>query len=50
MPFHQKMPVKLRAITPQDVKTWSKLFPLLQKSGFIKTTPKNPAALFVVTK
>jgi ABC-type taurine transport system substrate-binding protein len=45
-----KMPVKLRAITPQDVKTWSKLFPLLQKSGFIKTAPKNPTALFVVTK
>ena len=45
-----KMPVKLRAITPQDVKTWSKLFPLLQKSGFIKTVPKNPTALFVVTK
>jgi ABC-type nitrate/sulfonate/bicarbonate transport system substrate-binding protein len=46
----QKMPVKLRAITPQDVKSWAKIFPLLQKSGFIKTAPKNPASLFVVTK
>jgi len=46
----QKMPAKLRAITPQDVKTWTKLFPLLQKSGFIKTAPTDPAALFVVTK
>jgi ABC-type amino acid transport substrate-binding protein len=45
----QKMPVKLRAITPQDVKSWSKIFPLLQKSGFIKKAPKNPASLFVVT-
>ena len=46
----QKMPVKLRAITPQDVKSWAKIFPLLQKSGFIKTAPKNPASLFIVTK
>lgn len=45
-----KMPASLRRITPQDVKTWSKLFPLLQKSGFIKQAPKNPASLFVVTK
>ena len=46
----QKMPVKLRAITPQDVKTWSKIFPLLQKSGFIKKAPTNVASLFVVSK
>lgn len=45
----EKMPVKLRAITPQDVKSWSKIFPLLQKSGFIKKAPKDPASLFVVT-
>jgi ABC-type amino acid transport substrate-binding protein len=45
-----KMPVKLRAITPQDVKSWAKIFPLLVKSGFIKTAPANPASLFVVTK
>ena len=43
------MPVALRAITPRDVKTWAKLFPLLQKSGFIAKAPKNPASLFVVT-
>lgn len=46
----EKMPVKLRAITPQDVKSWEKIFPLLVKSGFIKTAPANPASLFVVTK
>lgn len=46
----QKMPVRLRAITPQDVKTWSKIFPLLKKSGFNQTSPKNVAPLFVVTK
>src|SRR5437868_10499766 len=46
----QKMPASLRAITPRDVKTWAKLFPLLQKSGFIKKAPSNPASLFVVTK
>jgi ABC-type nitrate/sulfonate/bicarbonate transport system substrate-binding protein len=45
----EKMPVKLRAITPQDVKTWAKIFPLLQKSGFIKKAPKSVASLFVVT-
>jgi ABC-type nitrate/sulfonate/bicarbonate transport system substrate-binding protein len=44
-----KMPIKLRAITPQDVKSWGKLFPLLERSGFIKKAPKNPASLFVVT-
>jgi ABC-type nitrate/sulfonate/bicarbonate transport system substrate-binding protein len=46
----EKMPVKLRAITPQDVKSWAKIFPLLAKSGFIKTAPADPASLFVVTK
>jgi ABC-type nitrate/sulfonate/bicarbonate transport system substrate-binding protein len=46
----EKMPVKLRAITPQDVKSWEKIFPLLAKSGFIKQAPANPASLFVVTK
>ena len=46
----EKMPVKLRAITPQDVKSWEKIFPLLAKSGFIKTAPANVASLFVVTK
>ena len=46
----QKMPARLRAITPQDVKSWQKIFPLLAKSGFIKTAPANVASLFVVTK
>jgi ABC-type nitrate/sulfonate/bicarbonate transport system substrate-binding protein len=46
----QKMPAKLRAINAQDVKSWTKIFPLLKKSGFIKTVPKNVASLFVVTK
>jgi len=45
-----KMPVSLQAITPRDVQTWTKIFPLLKKSGFIQTVPKNVASLFVVTK
>jgi ABC-type nitrate/sulfonate/bicarbonate transport system substrate-binding protein len=44
------MPTAQRAITKRDVRTWSKLFPLLKRSGFIQTAPKNVAALFVVTK
>jgi ABC-type nitrate/sulfonate/bicarbonate transport system substrate-binding protein len=44
------MPAGLRKITPQDVKTWTKIFPLLAKSGFIKKAPSNVASLFVVTK
>jgi ABC-type nitrate/sulfonate/bicarbonate transport system substrate-binding protein len=46
----EKMPVKLRAITPQDVKSWAKIFPLLVKSGFIKSAPADTASLFVVTR
>jgi ABC-type nitrate/sulfonate/bicarbonate transport system substrate-binding protein len=45
-----KMPKSLRVINARDVRTWSKIFPLLKKSGFNKTAPKNPAALFVVSK
>jgi ABC-type amino acid transport substrate-binding protein len=48
--YLKKMPAKLRTITQRDVDTWSKLFPLLAQSGFIKKAPTNPAALFVVTK
>ena len=48
--YLKKMPAKLRKITQRDVITWSKLFPLLEQSGFIKKAPANPAALFVVTK
>jgi ABC-type nitrate/sulfonate/bicarbonate transport system substrate-binding protein len=44
------MPRSYRAITPQDVSTWSGIFPLLQKAGFNKSTPKDPASLFVVTR
>lgn len=46
----EDMPKSLQAITPQDVKTWEGIFPLLQKSGFNKSTPKDVASLFVVTK
>jgi ABC-type nitrate/sulfonate/bicarbonate transport system substrate-binding protein len=46
----EKMPKALRAITPRDVKTWQKIFPLLKKSGFIKQVPKNIPSLFVITK
>ena len=46
----EKMPKSLRAITPRDVRTWQKIFPLLKKSGFIKQVPKNIPSLFVVTK
>jgi ABC-type nitrate/sulfonate/bicarbonate transport system substrate-binding protein len=48
--YLKKMPAKLRKISQRDVDTWSKLFPLLAKSGFIKKAPANPAALFVITK
>jgi ABC-type nitrate/sulfonate/bicarbonate transport system substrate-binding protein len=43
------IPPSQRRITPQDVRTWSRIFPLLQRSGFIQQAPKDPAALFVVT-
>ncbi len=48
--YLKQMSANLRKITPRDVRSWSKLFPLLEKSGFIKKAPANPAALFVVTK
>ena len=44
------MPKAERAITPRDVRTWEKLFPLLEKSGFIQRSPKDVASLFVVTR
>lgn len=46
----QGMPAGLRKITSRDVATWTKIFPLLAKSGFIKQAPSNVASLFVVTK
>jgi ABC-type nitrate/sulfonate/bicarbonate transport system substrate-binding protein len=48
--FLKKMPANLRKISRRDVRTWTKLFPLLAQSGFNKSAPANPAALFVVTK
>jgi ABC-type nitrate/sulfonate/bicarbonate transport system substrate-binding protein len=45
-----KMPKSLRVINARDVRTWTKIFPLLKKSGFNKSTPRNPKALFVVSK
>jgi hypothetical protein len=44
------MPAGLRKIIPRDAKTWSKIFPLLAKSGFIKQAPSNVASLFIFTK
>lgn len=38
-----------KRVTQRDVDTWGKIFPLLQKSGFNKTTPADPAALFLIT-
>lgn len=38
-----------KEVTPQDVATWTKIFPLLQQSGFIQQAPADPASLFVVT-
>lgn len=45
-----KMPRSLRRITPRDIRTWKKIFPLLKKSGFIENVPQNIPSLFVVTK
>jgi hypothetical protein len=44
------MPANLRVISQRDINTWSKIFPLLAESGFIKTAPANPQKLFVVIK
>lgn len=38
-----------KTVTEQDVATWTKLFPLLQTSGFIEEAPQDPASLFAVT-
>src|SRR5690606_1042054 len=43
-----KIPESERIITERDVATWTKLFPLLEKSGFIEQAPDDPKALFVV--
>jgi ABC-type nitrate/sulfonate/bicarbonate transport system substrate-binding protein len=38
-----------KKVTAQDVQTWSKIFPLLQRSGFTQSTPTDVAALFQIT-
>lgn len=43
------IPPSQRCITHRDVRTWSKIFPLLAKSGFIKQAPSDPAKAFLVT-
>lgn len=43
------IPESERAITDQDVRTWSQIFPLLERSGFIREAPSDPAALLRVT-
>jgi ABC-type amino acid transport substrate-binding protein len=48
--YLKKMPAKLRVISQRDINTWSKIFPLLAESGFIKQAPANPQKLFVVIK
>ena len=42
------IPKSERIITARDVETWTKMFPLLQESGFIKEAPEDPKKLFVV--
>lgn len=44
------IPKEKRAITQQDVETWTEIFPLLEESGFIEKAPEDPAALFQVTE
>jgi ABC-type nitrate/sulfonate/bicarbonate transport system substrate-binding protein len=46
----EEMPEDLRRITPQDLETWKKLFPLLERSGFIPAAPEIVEELFVVTR
>lgn len=38
-----------KKVTEQDVATWTKIFPLLAKSGFIEQAPADPSSLFIVT-
>lgn len=38
-----------KRVSQRDVDTWTKIFPLLQESGFNKTTPADPASLFLIT-
>ena len=38
-----------KRVTQRDADTWKRMFPLLMQSGFNKTTPADPAALFLLT-
>jgi ABC-type nitrate/sulfonate/bicarbonate transport system substrate-binding protein len=38
-----------KEVTAQDVATWTQIFPLLERSGFITHAPADPSSLFVVT-
>lgn len=39
-----------KTVTKKDVDTWSRLFPLLKKTGFNQETPEDPGALFIVSE
>jgi ABC-type nitrate/sulfonate/bicarbonate transport system substrate-binding protein len=43
------MSTDLRQVLPRDVTTWEKLFPVLQKAGFIQQAPAGVPGMFVVT-
>lgn len=43
------IPASQRCISQRDVETWTKIFPLLAKSGFLKANPSDPARFFDVT-
>ncbi|MDN5913840.1 MAG: ABC transporter substrate-binding protein [Pseudonocardia sp.] len=38
-----------KRVTRRDVETWTKIFPLLARSGFTQTVPQDPASLFRIT-
>jgi ABC-type nitrate/sulfonate/bicarbonate transport system substrate-binding protein len=41
------VPRAKRVITKRDVKTWSELYPLLARSGFLKRSPHDAAKYFL---
>ena len=44
-----KMSSTERQVTQTDVNTWTKLFPILQKAGFIQQAPTNVQSMFIIT-
>lgn len=38
-----------KKVTARDADTWARIYPLLQQSGFTRSTPADPAALFQLT-